>query len=91
MILKKFFSLEQYFDADVARYYQALLSVQQSGNQDLSYWLEYFTYGLAIEVDKVKQQVMKLSKDLKLKEQLGKQIFLLSERQIILLEILTPR
>ncbi len=84
---KKFFSLEQYFDADVARYYQALLSVQQSGDQDLSYWLEYFTYGVAIEVDKVKQQVMKLSKDLKLKEQLGKQISL-SERQIILLEIL---
>ncbi len=84
---KKFFSLEQYFDMDVARYYQALLSVQQSGNQNLTYWLEYFTYGLAIEVDKVKQQVMKLSKDLKLKEQLGKQISL-SERQIILLEIL---
>lgn len=84
---KKFFSLEQYFDMDVSRYYQALLSVQQSGNQNLTYWLEYFTYGLAIEVDKVKQQVMKLSKDLKLKEQLGKQISL-SERQIILLEIL---
>lgn len=84
---KKFFSMEQYFDMDVGRYYQALLSVQQSGNQDLTYWLEYFGYGLAIEVDKVKQQVMKLSKDLKLKEQLGKQISL-SERQIILLEIL---
>jgi Fic family protein len=84
---KKFFSLEQYFDMDVNRYYQALLSVQQSGNQDLTYWLEYFGYGLAIEVDKVKSQVMKLSKDLKLKEQLGRQVSL-SERQIILLEIL---
>lgn len=84
---KKFFSLEQYFDLDVARYYQALLSVQQSGSSDLTYWLEYFSYGLAIEVDKVKSQVMKLSKDLKLKEQLGRQISL-SERQIILLEIL---
>lgn len=84
---KKFFSLEQYFDLDIARYYQALLSVQQSGSQDLTYWLEYFCYGLAIEVDKVKQQVLKLSKDLKLKEQLGRQIAL-SERQIILLEIL---
>ncbi len=84
---KRFFSLEQYFDLDVSRYYQALLSVQQSGNQDLTYWLEYFGYGLAIEVDKVKSQVMKLSKDLKLKEQLGRQVSL-SERQIILLEIL---
>jgi Fic family protein len=84
---KKFFSLEQYFDMDVSRYYQALLSVQQSGNQDMTYWLEYFGYGLAIEVDKVKQQVLKLSKDLKLKQQLGQQVSL-SERQIILLEIL---
>ncbi|MBQ6437994.1 Fic family protein [bacterium] len=84
---KKFFSLEQYFDSDVERYYQALLSVQQSGNQDMTYWLEYFCYGLAIEVDKVKSQVLKLSKDLKLKEQLGKQVSL-TERQIILLEIL---
>ena len=84
---KRFFSLEQYFDADVGRYYQALLSVQQSGSQDMTYWLEYFGYGLAIEVDKVKSQVLKLSKDLQLKEKLGRQVSL-SERQIILLEIL---
>ncbi len=84
---KKFFSLEQYFDADVDQYYQALLSVQQNQNNDLTYWLEYFCYGLAIEIEKIKQQVMKLSKDLKLKQQLGEQVAL-SERQIILLELL---
>ena len=84
---KKFFSLEQYFDTDVERYYQALLSVQQSNKLDMTYWLEYFCYGLAIETDKVRHQVQKLSKDLKLKEQLGRQVSL-SERQIILLEIL---
>ena len=83
---KRFFSLEQYFDSDVNAYYEALLSVQQSGNQDLTYWLEYFTYGLAIEIEKIKSQVLKLSRDLKLKKQLGKQIAL-SERQIILLEL----
>jgi Fic family protein len=84
---KRFFSLEQYFDADVDQYYQALLSVQQSQDHDLTYWLEYFCYGLALEIDKIKQQVMKLSKDLKLKQQLGEQVAL-SERQIILLELL---
>lgn len=84
---KKFFSLEQYFDSDVDQYYQALLSVQQNTNHDLTYWLEYFCYGLAIEIDKIKQQVLKLSKDLKLKQQLGQQVAL-SERQIILLELL---
>jgi Fic family protein len=82
---KRFFSLEQYFDNDVDSYYQALLSVQQSAG-DATYWLEYFCYGLAIEIDKVKQQVSKLSKDLRLKKQLGKQVAL-SERQILLLEL----
>jgi Fic family protein len=84
---KKFFSLEQYFDSDVDAYYQALLSVQQSPTHDLTYWLEYFCYGVAIEIDKIKQQVMKLSKDLKLKQQLGTQVAL-SERQILLLELM---
>lgn len=84
---KKFFSIEQYFDADVDQYYQALLSVQQSQLHDMTYWLEYFCYGLAVEIEKIKQQVLKLSKDLKLKQQLGEQVAL-SERQIILLELL---
>ncbi len=83
---KKFFSLEQYIDSDVEAYYQALLSVQQSGESNLTYWLEYFCYGLALELEKVKNQVTKLSKDLKLKRQLGKQVAL-SERQIIMLEL----
>lgn len=84
---KKFFSLEQYFDRDVEQYYQALLSVQQSQNHDLTYWLEYFCYGLALEIERVKEQVLKLSKDLKMKKDLGQQVAL-SERQIILLELL---
>jgi Fic family protein len=84
---KKFFSIEKYFDDDVERYYQALLSVQQQEHHDMTYWLEYFCYGLAIEIDKVKQQVLKLSKDLKLKQNLGQQVAL-SERQLVLLELL---
>ncbi|MBD3250622.1 MAG: DeoR family transcriptional regulator [Candidatus Pacebacteria bacterium] len=84
---KKFFSLEEYFDSNVEQYYRALQSVQQSENSDLSYWLEYFCYGLALEIEKVKNQVEKLSKDLKLKKELGQQVAL-SERQIILLELL---
>lgn len=82
---KQFFSLEQYFDTDVEAYYQALLSVQQAGH-DMTYWLEYFCYGLALEIDKIQRQVERLSKDLRMKKQLGKQVAL-SERQIILLEI----
>ena len=84
---KRFFSLEEYFDADVRAYYRALQSVQKSMNGDLTYWLEYFCYGLAIEIDKIKQKVLKLSKDFKLRQQLGQQVAL-SERQIMLLEVL---
>ena len=84
---KRFFSIEEYIDSDVEAYYQALLSVQQSANANLSYWLEYFTYGLALEIDKVKQKVLKLSQDLKLQRELGQQVAL-SERQILLLELL---
>jgi Fic family protein len=84
---KKFFSIEQYFDSNVSQYYKALMSVQESENEDLSFWLEYFCYGLAIEINKVKEQVLKLSKDLKMKRELGKQVAL-SERQIIILELL---
>ncbi|MBT4124094.1 MAG: Fic family protein [Candidatus Pacebacteria bacterium] len=84
---KRFFSIEQYFDNDVDQYYKALLSVQQKADSDMTFWMEYFCYGLAVEIDKVKHQVQKLSKDLKLKKELGKQVAL-SERQIILLELL---
>ncbi len=83
---KKLFSMEEYFDSDVEQYYNALLAVQQNNN-DLTLWLEYFCYGLAIEINKVKEKVLKLSKDLKLKKQLGRQIAL-SERQIAILEFL---
>lgn len=84
---KRFFSIEQYFDQDVEAYYQALLSVQQAQPHDMTYWLEYFCYGLAVEIEKIKEKVLKLSKDLKLKQQLGEQVAL-SERQIILLELM---
>lgn len=84
---KRFFSLEHYFDSDIEEYYKAILSVQKSEEHDLSYWLEYFCYGLAIELDRVKQQVLKLSKDLQMKSRLGQQIAL-SERQIMIFELL---
>lgn len=84
---KRFFSLEKYFDQDVKTYYDALLSVQQNQQHDMTYWLEYFCYGLALEIERVKEQVSKLSKDLKMKKELGQQVAL-SERQIIILELL---
>ena len=81
--IKKFFSLEEYYDRDASRYYQALKSASD-GN--LTTWLEYFSEGLAIELTRIKEKVQRLSTDLRLKEKLGgKQVFL-SERQITIME-----
>jgi Fic family protein len=85
--VKRFFSLEEYFDRHAVDYYSALQSVSNSEEHDLTLWLEYFTEGLAIELDRVKQQVVKLSRDLQLKSKLGKQVAL-SDRQIRILEMM---
>lgn len=83
--VKRFFSLEEYYDKNAASYYQALQSVGESEHFDLTYWLEYFSLGLASDLDKVKHQVLKLSRDMGLKKKLGHQVAL-SERQITILE-----
>ncbi len=83
--IKKFFSLEEYYDRNPADYYAALRSVSESGG-DMTQWLEYFTLGIAVELNRVKEQVEKLSLDLKLKGSLGGKQIALSERQIKLIE-----
>jgi Fic family protein len=83
--VKRFFSLEEYYDENPLDYYQSLQSVSLNESFDLTCWLEYFTRGLAIELDKIKQQVLKLSKDVQLKTKVGHQVAL-SDRQIKILE-----
>lgn len=83
--IRKFFSLEEYFDTDPANYYRALQSVQAS-NEDLTTWLEYYTQGLAIELAKIKDRVERISVDGKLKQKLGGAPLLLSERQLKIIE-----
>jgi len=89
--IKKFFSLEEYFDKDAARYYQALQAVSRQhrdlNKRDLTPWLEYFTQAMAVESTRTKEKVKKLSVDLKMKGRIGKQI-LLNERQMKLMEYL---
>ncbi len=83
--IRKFFSLEEYFDSDPTSYYQALQSVTKREG-DLTFWLEYFTEGLAIELAKIKQKVERISVDANLRERLGGAPLLLSERQLELIE-----
>ncbi|MBI2622834.1 MAG: Fic family protein [Candidatus Levybacteria bacterium] len=52
--IRKFFSLEEYFDKDAGSYYKALQSVQKQKG-DLTFWLEYFTQGLSFELSKIKE------------------------------------
>jgi len=83
--IRQFFSLEEYFDMDAARYYDSLQSVDRN-NGDLTQWLEYFTEGLAIELSKIKEKVETVSIDAKLKEKLGGKPFMLTDRQLRIIE-----
>lgn len=89
--IKKFFSLEEYFDKDTERYYQALTRADsQTANlsqRDLTPWLEYFSQAMAVELTRVKEQVKRLSLDVKVKSRVGFQIPL-NQRQIKLMEYL---
>lgn len=84
--IKKFFSLDEYYDADPQAYYDALKSVEITG--DLTTWLEYFVLGISIEFNRVKTLVQKLSLDLHLKETIGGKQIALTDRQIKLVEYL---
>ncbi|MBI2621463.1 MAG: Fic family protein [Candidatus Levybacteria bacterium] len=83
--IRRFFSLEEYFDSDALDYYKALQSVAKNQN-DLTLWLEYFTKGLSIELNKIKEKVENISIDAHLKEKLGGKPIMLSDRQIKIIE-----
>jgi Fic family protein len=81
--IRRFFSLEEFYDKDSATYYQKL-GEASSGN--LTAWVEYFTTGAAIEFEKVRTKILKVSQDNKLREKMGgKQVFL-TERQMMIMQ-----
>jgi Fic family protein len=80
---KKFFSLEEYYDQDLSMYYDAIDSAHSG---DLTKWLEYFTQGVAEELGRVKDKVLALSMDRRLKQKVGQ--VALNERQIKIIDYL---
>lgn len=90
--IKRFFSLEEHFDNDLAAYYSAFFSVDQQSphlaERDLTPWLEYFSEVVAIELVKIKEKIKKLSIDSRLKLKIGEQVAL-TERQMRLVEFLS--
>ncbi|HTK03792.1 MAG TPA: Fic family protein [Alphaproteobacteria bacterium] len=92
--IKKFFSLEEHFDDDPAAYYEALGEVDRQspnlGSRELTPWLEYFTNVVALELEKVKERVRRLSVDSRLKVKFGEQVAL-NERQMRLIEYISDQ
>ncbi len=92
--IKKFFSLEEYFDKDAYHYYQAMMDVDRQSEdlaqRDLTPWLEYFTQAMAVELTRVKEKVRQLSFDARKKAKTGDQVSL-NERQIKLMEYLQEK
>lgn len=81
--IRRFFSLEEYYDKDSILYYKNL---QKASSGDLTVWLEYFVHGAAVEFTRVKEKVLKLSRDVKLKERFGGEQIYLTDRQIKIIE-----
>lgn len=81
--IRQFFSLEEYYDKDAISYYENL---KKASEGDITSWLEYFTFGVSVEFERIRKKVLKLSKDTYLKDKLGgKQVFL-TERQVKIIE-----
>ncbi|MFH1904148.1 MAG: Fic family protein [bacterium] len=56
---RRFFALDDYYDADRYSYYAALKTAQKSKG-DITKWLEYFTDGVLYSTNKVKEVIVKL-------------------------------
>ncbi|MDP3948090.1 MAG: Fic family protein [bacterium] len=88
--IRKFFSFEEYFDENPMQYYLTLQAVSNqlvldTHERDLTPWLEYFTEGVAIELNRVKEKVQRISVDARIKDKLGEQL-MLNERQMLIME-----
>jgi Fic family protein len=81
----QFFCLDDYYDSDRPAYYKALQSVKPD-TLDLTDWLEYFTEGVNISTEAVKERIVRLSSK-RLRKAKGKQVAL-SERQMRIIEFI---
>ncbi|MCL5883259.1 MAG: Fic family protein [Actinobacteria bacterium] len=81
--VKRFFTLDDYYDNDRPGYYAALKAVDQK-NLDLTGWLDYFTGGVAVSLKVVKEKVIGLSRDIKFLKDKGQ--VALTERQMKIVE-----
>lgn len=81
--VKRFFTLDDYYDNDRRSYYEALQRVDPK-SIDTTSWLEYFTEGVAVSINQVKDRVIGLSRDVKALKEKGQ--IALTERQMKIVE-----
>ncbi|MBN2015399.1 Fic family protein [Candidatus Dojkabacteria bacterium] len=86
--IKKFFSLEEYYDQNLEGYYKALASVEEN-DDDLTIWLEFFAKGLAVELDRIKKKVLDISRDVKLRKTIGQ--VALNDRQVRIINFMNKK
>jgi Fic family protein len=86
--IKRFFTLDDFYDSDRAAYYAALKRTNES-YPDCTSWLEYFLAGVEISLHRVKERVLLLSSD-EHKKGVGGQVAL-SERQMKIIEHIHAR
>jgi len=94
--IKRLFSLEEYFDKNAFKYYDALRKTDLTNEKnfaerDLTIWLEFFTGALSIELEKIKEKIRRLSLDEKIKAKLGGKQVALNERQMKIMEYIESR
>jgi len=81
--VKRFFTLDDYYDNDRRSYYEALQLVDRK-SIDTTGWLEYYTEGVAVSIKQVQDRVIGLSKDVKALKEKGQ--IALTERQMKIVE-----
>jgi Fic family protein len=74
-----FFCLDEFYDSNAQDYYHYL----GKGFENPSEWLEYFCLGVAIEFERIKERVVKISKDAKIKSKVGKMYITDRQERII--------
>lgn len=90
--LRKFYCLEDYYQADPMKYFLTIQKVSKQSaidnqDRDLTDWLEYFLEGAAEEFTEIKDRVKRLSAESRVKDKLGDQVQL-NERQMLIMEYL---
>ena len=76
---RKLFALEDYYNQNRLAYYKAIhlgKNYQERLKADLTNWLEYFIGGFASEMQSVREMLIPLSLDAKMKDKIGGQVYL---------------